>query len=113
MIVLQEVATAQTVSFIAREEYEGAGVAYFTDETTQEVFTYVVSFLMDRYYTYFTRILGDLKQDHEYSFLVTKTGAEEIEIFRGKVFCTNQIDYSINNGAFIERTSTNDFIIYE
>ena len=34
-------------------------------------------------------------------------------IYKGKIFCTNQDDYTINNGLYTERGKDNKYVIYE
>ena len=110
MIIVQDTDSAQEVKFIPRELYSGVGVATFTDKTTKEVFTYSVDLLIDRYYVYFSEAMTDLLEDHSYEVIITD-GTNEI--YRALAFCTNQSGYSINNGQFTERTTTNDYIILE
>ena len=108
MIYLQETASAQTVKFLARSLSTGTATSVFLDETEGTTTTDTVSLLSDRYYTYFSQAIPELQEDRHYILTVT---ASSIEIFRGKVFVTNQtvIDYSINNGVYTERSTTNEF----
>ena len=112
MIILIEDAGAQTVKFIARSLETGAATAVFTDEQENTDYSYSVTLQTDRYYTYFSKALPDLVDDRHYMLSVTY-GATEI--FRGKVFCTDQTpaSYTINNSQFTQRTTTNEYILNE
>jgi hypothetical protein len=37
------------------------------------------------------------------------------EVYRGRIFCTNQTvsEYSINNGEYVQHTSDDDFVIID
>lgn len=110
MIYLQESASAQTVTFIGRSLQTGTATVVFTDELLNSTTTDTVTLFTDRYFTYFIQAIPELKEDRNYMMVVTHNS---VEIFNGKIFVTNQtpIDYSINNGAYTERSTTNDFIV--
>ena len=110
MILLQETGSAQLVQFIGRSEATGAAKAYFTNEETNTTYTYDVTLSTSTNYTQFTEVLGDLLEDKNYFLIVEQSNTE---LYRGNVFVTNQSGYSINNGEFLERTTTNDFLVYE
>lgn len=111
-MVLQESGSNQTVKFIGRSLFTGSGSVVFTDETTNETHTYTPTMITDRHYTYFEETMGDLVEDHNYLMVVSGGGNE---LYRTNVFVTNQsIDsYSINNGAYTERSSTNEFVVLD
>ena len=110
MIKLQESASAQTVKFISRSLVTGAGKVYFIDEETKTRYEYDVTYVTDVNHTTFSKAMPDLKEDKNYLFIAEQT---DVELYRGNVFVTNLSDYSINNGAFEERETVNDFIVYE
>lgn len=110
MTYLQESASAQEVKFIARSLQTGAATVVFTDELLNTAITDSVTLSTDRYYTLFSQAIPELKEEHSYMMVVTHNS---VDIFKGKVFVTNQtpLDYSINDGMYTERSTTNDFII--
>lgn len=110
MIVVLDSDTAQEVKFIPRELYEGTGFANFKDKTTKETFTYAVQLLIDRYYNYFSFAMTDLVEGHTYDVSI---GYGSTTTYKGFALCTNQSTYSVHNNDFTERSTTNDYIIYE
>lgn len=110
MIILQNTDSNQTVTFIGRELYAGAGYANFTDEQSNETHQYVVTLATsaDGYHTEFTRAMTDLLDDRRYR---VEIGYSSTEIFRGLARITNQTvaGYSINNGIYTERETTNEY----
>lgn len=110
MTILQDTDTPQTVKFIPRVLNTGTGFATFTDKTTKEVFTYAVTLTIDRYYNEFTHALTDLVEGHTYTL---SFGKDADETFRGFALCTNQSEYSVHDGEYTERTTTNDYIILD
>jgi len=56
------------------------------------------------------RMVFDIKENNFYSFRVTNEGNT---IFRGKIFCTNQENYKINDGKYIEYPKNTKYVIYE
>jgi hypothetical protein len=110
MIILQEIATQQTFSFIPRSEtYDSMFIT--DDQTNTEVEVTIDSSTNGDYYDTISAIFS-LKQNHFYT-LVVKNGSSIVHIDR--IFCTNQpvATYSVNNGEFTSRASNNEFIIYE
>ncbi len=110
MIVLQEIGTAQTISFIPRtEKYNGLFLR--DDQNNTEVEITIDSFVVGDYFHTITATF-DLKQGRFYD-LVLKDGTEIV--YKDKVFCTNQpvVTYSVNDGQYTSHTSNNDFIVYE
>ena len=110
MIRLQESGDAQTVKFVPREHYAGAGTAYFIDITSGEEFSYAVTISQDKHYDTFSVAMADLLEDHYY-FVVIHNATEEI--YRGMCFVTNQSAYNINQNVYTERSTTNGHIEYE
>jgi len=108
MIILQESASSQTVKFLARSLSTGAATVVFTDEGENTTITDSVTLFTDRHYTYFDKAIPELQENRYYMFTVTVSGTE---IFFGKIFVTNQTvsEYSINNGVYTERSTTNEF----
>ena len=110
MIVLQEIGTAQTFSFIPRTETYN-GIFLRDDQNNTEVEITIDSFVVGDYFHTITATF-DLKQGRFYD-LVLKDGTEIV--YKDKVFCTNQpvVTYSVNDGQYTSHTSNNDFIVYE
>jgi len=110
MIVLQEIGTAQTFSFIPRTETYN-GLFLRDDQNNTEVEITIDSFVVGDYFHTITATF-DLKQGSFYD-LVLKDGTEIV--YKDKVFCTNQpvVTYSVNDGQYTSHTSNNDFIVYE
>lgn len=112
MIYLQESASAQTVKFVGRSLETGSATVVFTDEQQNSTITDTVTLQTDRYYTFFSQAIPELKEDRFYMMTVTHN---TVELFKGKVFVTNQTpsEYSITNGLFEERNTTNEFILLD
>jgi len=109
MIVLQEIGTSQTFKIVPREL--SADSMTFTHEETGVILTYAITPTTDRYYLSISKIVV-LKENHFYK-LTVYNGADVV--YKDKVYCTNQTieTYSINNGEYIQNSSSNDYIIYE
>ncbi len=110
MIILIDSDSSQNVKFLARSLSTGSATSVFHDEgEDKDVATDSVTLFTDRYYTFFDQAIPELKEDRHYMLTVT---ASSVEIFKGKVFVTNQTvaDYSINNGVFTSKTTTNEFL---
>ena len=110
MIILQEIATSQTFSFIPRSQtYDSLFIT--DDQTNTEVEVTISSSTQGDYYDTISATF-DIKQNHFYN-LVIKNGTDIVH--KDRIFCTNQpvATYSINNGEFTSRASNNEFIIYE
>lgn len=112
-MILQQSDSAQTVKFIPRDKTCIDGNVYFVDNQTNVTYSYPVTLMCDRYYSYFTKVLADLKEEHLYTMIVTSGNVDADEIYRTQVFVTNQSEYSINNSQFIERTTNNDYLVVE
>ena len=111
MILLQETASEQDVKFIGRELYSGSGYVHITDELLNTTTEYnSVTFFIDRHYTTFSLAMPVLKEDRKF---VIVAGYGATELYRGNIFVTNQSNYSINNGLFTERSTTNQFIVLD
>ena len=110
LIYLQETANSQNIKFLARSLSTGSATTVFHDEgEDKDVATPSVTLFSDRYYTFFDVAIPELKEDRHYTLIIT---ASSVDIHRAKVFVTNQTvaDYSINNGEYLERSTTNEFL---
>ena len=110
MIILQEVGTAQSFSFIPRSD--SYNTLQITDEQTGVTSNVTItSSVVGQYYHTITATFS-LKENHYYT-LTLKQNTDVV--FKDKVFCTNQSipTFSVNNGQYIVNTSNNDFILYE
>jgi len=107
MIVLQEIATAQTLKFIPRSYV--ADRVIVKDEQTNTSVEILATFTQDSYYLK-ADITFSLKEGRFY-FITVKNGSTEV--YSDKVFCTNQnvSDYSINNNEYKQHSTSNDFIV--
>ena len=110
MIILQEVGTAQSFSFIPRSD--SYNTLQITDEQTGVTSNVTItSSVVGQYYHTITATFS-LKENHYYT-LTLKQNTNIV--YKDKVFCTNQSipTFSVNNGQYIVNTSNNDFILYE
>ena len=110
MIILQEVGTAQSFSFIPRSD--SYNTLQITDEQTGVTSNVTItSSVVGEYYHTITATFS-LKENHYYT-LTLKQNTDIV--YKDKVFCTNQSipTFSVNNGQYIVNTSNNDFILYE
>jgi hypothetical protein len=110
MIILQEIATEQTFSFIPRSQtYDSMFIT--DDQTNTEVEVTISSSTNGDYYDTISATF-DIKQNHFYD-LTIKNGSDIVH--KDRIFCTNQpvATYSVNDGEFTSRASNNEFIIYE
>ena len=110
MIILQDISTEQSFSFIPRSQtYDSMFIT--DDQTNTEVQVTIVSNTNGDYYDSITAVF-DLAENHFYN-LVIKNGTDIAH--KDRIFCTNQsvASYSVNDGKFISRPSNNEFIIYE
>ena len=139
MIVLKPISTAQTLKFIARQdnathiilrdEQDNTSVqidATFTLDsyylTTDILFngndlvkyiirvendngTFITSPCIETYET--SNVFEFLKEDRFYNLTVYNN--TDI-MYKDKIFCTSQTDYSINNDSYIQRETNNDYI---
>jgi hypothetical protein len=109
MLVLQQVATAQTFKIIPRAY--AADSMIITDETTKDSITYAITITQLDYYAVISKIIT-LVEGHTYTLTVLD-GANVV--YKDKIFCTNQsaTTYTINNGEYVQNTTDNEFIVYE
>ena len=110
MIILQEVGTPQSFSFIPRQDTYNT--LQITDEQTGITTNVTITTnVIGQYYNTITATFS-LKENHYYT-LTLKQNTDIV--FKDKVFCTNQSipTFSVNNGQYIVNTSNNDFILYE
>jgi hypothetical protein len=108
MIYLQESASAQTVKFIARSLETGSASISVYDEQKKVSTAYAVTLQTDRYYTFFSLAIPVLKENRFYTISVSYSDSE---IFRGKIFVTNQTveDYSVNDMSYTSRSSATTY----
>jgi hypothetical protein len=105
MIILEESNTSQ--SFYCIPRYYEADSVTLTNETTQEVVSYNIDAVTSDHYLIITGTF-DLRDGITYLLKVNSGGTE---VYRDKVFVTDQVSYSINNDYFVSHNTTNEFII--
>ena len=106
MIILKPIATPQTIKFIAREDICDSLV--LRDEQNNTEVTILCDFTLNKYYLT-DDLIFDLKEDRFYN-LTAYNGSNVI--YKDKIFCTSQTDYSINNGDFVQHESNNEYLTY-
>ena len=104
MIILKPISTDQTLKFIGRENVCDSIV--LRDEQDNTEVTINASFSVVGYYLS-ADIIFDLKEDRFYN-LTAYNGSNVI--YKDKIFCTNQTNYSIHNGDYTQHSSNNDYI---
>lgn len=107
MVVLKTVTTPQAFNIIPRiEEFDELVVKDKIENKSVVIpFTYEIK-------SYYTEITAELEliEGRDYVFYFKLNGdVSHME----KVFCTDQLDYSINNGVYEERETPNEFLVYE
>jgi hypothetical protein len=110
MIILQEVGTPQSFSFIPRQDTYNT--LQITDEQTGVTTNVTITTnVIGQYYNTITATFS-LKQNHFYT-LTLKQNTDIV--YKDKIFYTNQAipTFSVNNGQYVVNTSNNDFILYE
>jgi len=110
MIILQEIGTAQSFSFIPRQDTYNT--LQLTDEQTGVTSSVTITTnVIGEYYNTITATFS-LKENHFYTLTLKQNTTV---VFKDKVFCTNQSipTFSVNNGQYVVNTSNNDFILYE
>lgn len=109
MIILKELNTAQNL--YATIDGEDADAIVLRDEETNTEETIDCVFSIDKYYAT-TNLVFPIKQNKFYTLTILN-GTDVV--YKDKIFCTNQIieEFSINNNVYTQRTSENEFIIYE
>ena len=117
MIILQETNNNQIVKVIPREYYTTTTytVSITSDSENKNVYTnnFTNQFTADKYWYQFSDSFPNLEQDNFYTLRITDQSSNNV--FRGRIFCTNQTigSYSVNSGQYTTTTSTNEFIFYE
>ena len=134
MIILQPIATAQTLKFIGR--FDNADSITLRDEQDNTEVIINADFDLSTYYLT-ADIIFDLKEDRFYNLTAYKSlvceyqerveadggTVESLEclsdfnqinkviVYKDKIFCTSQTgNYSINKGSYTEHSSNNDYI---
>lgn len=113
MIILQNIAANQTISFIPRAWADGSTytVEIHNETTNKKVFNATsATFTELDYYNQYTTVFTGLTEDTMYNIII-KDGSNII--FKDKLFCTNQTvsTYSVNNNAYTEHSTDNEFIL--
>tara|TARA_R110002012_G_scaffold295861_1_gene492676 strand:- start:1473 stop:1826 length:354 start_codon:yes stop_codon:yes gene_type:complete len=116
MTILEESNNNQTIKVIPREYTASTtyAVKITSDSENKNVFSqnYTGQFTLTKYYYELTGAFPNLEQDNFYTLRITSPTQE---VFRGRIFCTNQTisDFSVNSGQYTTNTSTNEFVFYE
>lgn len=105
MVKLLKQNTSQSFNIIPRVYV--ADTLTLKNETTGVETEYEITPLTNSYFMYITATL-DLTEDTFYVLKVFNNGEE---VFRDRAFCTNQTDYSINEGQYVTYTTTNEFVV--
>jgi hypothetical protein len=110
MIILKEQNTSQSFKIIPRY-YSGVNLR-LVNESSGQVLQYNVSPEQISYYHQIT-FISDTTEGNFYA--LTLFDGDGNVVYKDKVFCTNQeiTDYSINKDEYVEKSSDNEFIIYE
>ena len=137
MNILTTSNSAQNLNITVRENLTANDVIYLYNESTKEVsYVDIISYSASSYYTIINAIFN-LEENTSYIFKIQNGGSldtlqaedftniltennEAIELenafnvsnikYYGRIFCTNQTNYSINNNTYIDKSSNNDFI---
>jgi hypothetical protein len=104
MIILKPLETAQVLKFIGRQNV-GTHLILRDEQDNTEI-QIDSDYVVDGQYLKTTTIF-DLQENRFYN--LTVYNSTEI-IYRDKLFCTSQTNYSINNGAYTQNESNNDYI---
>lgn len=109
MIILKETDLAQNI--YATIYGTSANRIVLIDEETKVETSIDCDFSIDKYYAV-TSVVLDLK---EYKFYTLKIYNDETLVYKGMIFCTNQVigDYTINKDVYIQNESNNEYIIFE
>lgn len=109
MIILRPIAEAQSFNIIPRSYF--MDVMTIKDEMSGQMFTYNIEPQLISYYAVITQAL-ELVEGNFYKLTVFNNGSV---VYRDKIFCTAQdVDtYSLNKDEYVEKSSDNDFIIFE
>lgn len=109
MKILKETTDPQTLRFIPRSFVSAVDLVIKNENTQVETtFTNLTATKVGGYLGV-TEVF-DLDEDTFYSFRVYSATED---IYRGKIFCTNQNpdEYSINNGEYLERDNKKEYIL--
>jgi hypothetical protein len=109
MIILKELNTAQNL-YATIDGVEADAIVLRDEETNTEE-TIECVFSIDKYYAV-TNLVFPIIENKFYTLTILN-GTDVV--YRDKIFCTNQIieEFSINNNVYTQRTSDNEYIIYE
>mgnify|MGYP003630561979 FL=1 len=116
MTILEDSNNNQTIKVIPREYTSTTtyAVNITSDSENSNVFTqnYTNQFTLDKYWYEFTDAFPNLEEDNFYTLTISSPSKE---VFRGRIFCTNQTisSYSVNSGQYTTTTSSNEFVFYE
>mgnify|MGYP003122593914 CR=1 FL=1 len=116
MLILQETNNNQTIKVIPREYFTTTtyAVNITSDSENKNVYSqnFTNQFTLDRYWFYFSSAFPNLEEDNFYTLRITSPTRE---VFRGRIFCTNQTisSYSVNSGEYTTTSSINEFTFYE
>lgn len=110
MIVLKEIGTAQTFSFIPRSD--AYTTMTITDEQTNVTTTVSIQSSTNVTYYHTITAIFSLKEEHTYRLEVLNSTTP---VYIDKIYCTNQTisDYTINKDTYTSTTTSNDFIIID
>lgn len=115
MHILQKTASAQTLTFIARELYAGDVDVVITDKAERTSNTVSGTTTLDRFFCQLSAVFT-LQEDRSFIAKVYKTGGqtEANLLYRGLIFCTNQdvSEYSLNDGVYTVHTTDNEYVIH-
>jgi hypothetical protein len=137
MIVLTTSTSSQSFNFIPRTGTQPTVMLITDEETNTTESVTITSYVVDTYFDtitatfnlkegrYYTVRLQNFDSDEylqtdDFSFLLTSQndrleidgydGTTEV-MYVGKIFCTDQTtDYSVNDGQYQQKNSTNDFL---
>ena len=133
MIILKPIATAQNIKFIGRQDL--CDFLILRDEQNNTEVEVNGVFSLSTYYLT-ASIIFDLKEGRFYNLTAYKSLVSDYEtrveadggtiealtclsdynqtnkviVYKDKIFCTSQTDYSINNDSYIQRETNNDYI---
>jgi hypothetical protein len=116
MTILEESTGNQIIKVIPREYTSTTtyAVNITSDSQNKNVYTqnFTGQFTLDKYWYELTGAFPNLEQDNFYTLIISSPTQE---VFRGRIFCTNQTisSYSVNSGQYTTTTSNNEFVFYE
>ena len=111
MKILQQSASSQTLKIIPRSYPDLVDVVIKNEDTKDVVTLSDVATVSNLGYLEIPSVFT-LVEDTFYSFEVQDSDDSSV-IYKGKIFCTNQTGYSINDGVYTERTRDNTYKIHE